>query len=426
MKPLNRIIAGTAAAAAIGGSLMVADFEPDPESENEITLPEVPVLQVPVPEMPALQVETLRGVVPEISGVEVSPLEIAVPDASPQVEADTIQISEVDAALLKVPDISGRIAAFQEFMQKLSGFADQRGIEHDPTLDPESEVWRKWLEIYRNNQPYTLEYKPLPKNLRVICEVKCPADPAAVQTLTDNLKFYRRQGYNAVLMTFDTTESPERLMQTAGLIKAHGFRIIGAYSGPERLEWSVFRDPDKIAEYVRRLAAHCDAWMIGWRRTSVHLFIPDAPFTNHILRAARLGNRHIAVIGEAYLGQTAHSSESTHAVTYNVPANVSAVLLFGIGCKGVAVERAMDGVFPRVGNLPRIGLVIGERAYYDSRFNTHRTFAENLAIKQRIEQRFLRGGCVGTFTIRADGSDGMYDRNVTEDLSKPYKEVFYE
>ena len=419
MKTLNKIIAGTAAAAAIGGALTVSNLNSTPDTETDIALLDVPVLQVPVLEIPTLQVDTLQIVTPEIFGVEIAPLAITDLDTQ-KLDAETIQISAVDAEILKVTGIENRIAAFQSFMQELRGFADQRGIDHDPTLDPESAVWRKWLAIYRENKPYTLEYKPLPANLRVICEVKCPADAAAIQTLADNLAFYKNQGYNAVLMTFDTTESLARLMQTAELIRAHGLKIIGAYAGPENL--SVFQDPDKIADYVQRLATHCDAWMIGWRRTSVHLFIQDAPFTNHILRAARSGNREIAVIGEAYLGQTAHSNESTKAVTYNVPANSSAVLLFGIGYKGLAIERAMDGVFPRVKNLPRLGLAIGERAYYNSRFNTHKTFAENLAIKQRIERRFKRGGCVGTFTIRADGSDGIYDKTVTEDLSQKYKE----
>lgn len=423
MKTLNKIIAGTAAAIAIGGgALMVSNLNSTPDTDTDFALLDVPVLQVPVLEIPTLQVDTLQIVTPEISGVEIAPLAIA-ELGTQNLDAETIQISAVDAEILKVTSIDGRIAAFQKFMRELRGFADQRGIDHDLTLDPESAAWQKWLVIYRENKPYMLDYKPLPENLRVICEVKCPADSVATQTLADNLAFYKNQGYNAVLMTFDTTESLARLMQTAELIRAHGMKIIGAYAGPERLEWSVFQDPDKIADYVQRLAAHCDAWMIGWRRTSVHLFIQDAPFTNHILRAARSGNREIAVIGEAYLGQTAHSNESTKAVTYNVPANASAVLLFGIGYKGLAIERAMDGVFPRVKNLPRLGLAIGERAYYDSRFNTHKTFAENLAIKQRIERRFKRGGCVGTFTIRADGSDGIYDKNVTEDLSQKYKEA---
>ena len=128
------------------------------------------------------------------------------------------------------------------------------------------------------------------------------------------------------------------------------------------------------------------------------------------------------VIGEAYLGQTAESNESERAVTYNIPENISAVLIFGIGYKGVAIERAIDLVFPQTKGLPRIGLAIGERPYFDSRNDTKKSMVENNKIKAKIESRFLRAGCIGTMTIRGDGSDGIYDKTVTENLCLPYKE----
>ena len=60
MKTLNKIIAGTAAAAAIGGgTLMVSNLNSTPDTETDIALLDVPVLQVPVLEVPTLQVDTL-------------------------------------------------------------------------------------------------------------------------------------------------------------------------------------------------------------------------------------------------------------------------------------------------------------------------------------------------------------------------------
>lgn len=72
--------------------------------------------------------------------------------------------------------------------------------------------------------------------------------------------------------------------------------------------------------------------------------------------------------------------------------------------------------------LPRIGLAIGERPYFDTRNNTKKSVSENNAIKAQIERRFLAAGCIGTMTIRGDGSDGIYDKTATENLCLPYKE----
>ena len=98
------------------------------------------------------------------------------------------------------------------------------------------------------------------------------------------------------------------------------------------------------------------------------------------------------------------------------------ILCFGIGYKGVAIGRALDLVFPQTKGLPRIGLAIGERPYFDTRNNTKKSMRENNAIKAQIERRFLAADCIGTMTIRGDGSDGIYDKTVTENLCLPYKE----
>ena len=102
------------------------------------------------------------------------------------------------------------------------------------------------------------------------------------------------------------------------------------------------QDPDKLASFLRSLGAVSDAFLLGWRRTSLHLLIPDPQWINFLVKNARKCNQDLPVIGEAYLGQTAESNESERAVTYNIPENISAVLIFGIGYKGVAIERAIE------------------------------------------------------------------------------------
>ena len=383
-----------------------------------VEVPKVEVPQVYVPKVYVPEIVKTKIVMPELAAACRIPSASSSDSSSSAVSSVSVRSKSVKVPLI----VSGgaRIPEFQALLREaMSMIDDRRNLMTDPDFGPDSAAWRKWLAIYRKNEPYTLEYKPLPADLRIIAEVKCPVDSSQSAVLEKNLGFYHGKGYNSVLLTFDTSEDLGKLIAAAELIRKNGMKIVCAYSGPENLKWSVYRDPDKIAEYVSRICELSDAFLIGWRRTSCHLLIQDAPFRNHLLRAARRLNPNIAVIGEAYYGQTGKSDHRA-TVTYNVPANSSAVLLFGIGYKGVAIELAMDGMFPDVKTLPRIGLAIGEKPYFDTRNDTGKTFADNLKIKQRIERRFRSGGCVGTMTIRGDGSDGTCDERFTENLSQPY------
>ena len=423
MNLLGKVIASTTAAAAIGGGTYLAtELTDEPEVIDDVVAAtvEVPKVEIPKVELPKVEAENVAKVeviTPAVTGVTVLSANAAayhLPGTELSDLTATVSVPLIASGAARIPQVQAMLREAQTVL------SDQRNLRYDPEFGLDSAAWKKWLAIYRANEPYTLEYKSLPADLRIIAEVKCPVDADQVSTLDKNLEFYSKQGYNAVLLTFDTTEDLSRLIDTAELILAHGLKIACAYSGPEKLRWSVFRDPDVIEQYVSRVCMVSDAFLIGWRRTSCHLLIQDEPFRNHLLRSARKLNPQIPVIGEAYYGQTAHSNHRIDHVTYNVPANASAVLLFGIGYKGVALELAMDGMFPAVKDLPRIGLAIGERPYFDTRNDTVKSFAQNLAIKQRLERRFRSGGCVGTLTIRGDGSDGVYDKRFTENLSQSY------
>lgn len=95
-------------------------------------------------------------------------------------------------------------------------FRDQRNISCDHSfLDPNNAIAEKWRTIYAKNEPFTLEYKPLPPGLKIIAEVRAPKNEAETEMLKRNLEFYRKQGYNAALLTFDTTEDIDRLAEAA-------------------------------------------------------------------------------------------------------------------------------------------------------------------------------------------------------------------
>ncbi len=449
MSRLANTLAATAAAGvlAAGGTLYYLGSETAQETEESddvtavslelprVNLPAVSVPAVASPDVVSFDVASPAVRETEVFRADVASLSVAsLSVASSEVEKAEVVTPEVVitrfvSALkleeLKIPEPPDpeRIPLVIELQRTLQAlFRDKRNLAYDKTVGIDSAAWKKWIEIYRKNEPYTLEYKALPSGLRIICEVKCPQNAEQIETLDKNLEAYREAGYNAVLLTFDLTEQLSKLLDVVAFVRSKDMRVVFAYTGPERLEWSVFQDPDKLASFLRSLGAVSDAFLLGWRRTSLHLLIPDPQWINFLVKNARGFNRDLPVIGEAYLGQTAESNESERAVTYNIPENVSAVLCFGIGYKGVAIGRALDLVFPKTKGLPRIGLAIGERPYFDTRNNTKKSVSENNAIKAQIERRFLAAGCIGTMTIRGDGSDGIYDKTLTENLCLPYKE----
>ena len=401
--------------------------------ETEVFRADVSSLSVASSEVEKAEVEKAEVVTPEVvitrfvSALKLEELKIPEPpDPAVNTKARLVLLPSPQGVKIVLPDVTDpteRIPLVIELQRTLQAlFRDKRNLAYDKTVGIDSTAWKKWIDIYRKNEPYTIEYKALPSGLRIICEVKCPQNAEQIETLDKNLEAYRAAGYNAVLLTFDLTEPLSKLLDVVSLVRSRDMRVVFAYTGPERLEWSVFQDPDKLASFLRSLGAVSDAFLLGWRRTSLHLLLPDPQWINFLVKNARGFNRDLPVIGEAYLGQTAESNESERAVTYNIPENVSAVLCFGIGYKGVAIGRALDLVFPQTKGLPRIGLAIGERPYFDTRNNTKKSVSENNAIKAQIERRFLVAGCIGTMTIRGDGSDGIYDKTLTENLCLPYKE----
>ena len=447
MSRLANTLAATAAAGvlAAGGTLYYLGSETARETEEtddvtavsvelpRVNLPAVSVPAVASPSVSSPEVEKAEVVTPEVvitrfvSAITLEELKIPEPpDPAVNTKARLVLIPSPQGVKIVVPDVTDpteRIPLVIELQRTLQAlFRDKRNLAYDKSIGIDSTAWKKWIEIYRKNEPYTIEYKTLPSGLRIICEVKCPQNAEQIETLDKNLEAYREAGYNAVLLTFDLTEQLSKLLDVVSFVRSKDMRVVFAYTGPERLEWSVFQDPDKLASFLRSLGAVSDAFLLGWRRTSLHLLIPDPQWINFLVKNARGFNRDLPVIGEAYLGQTAESNESERAVTYNIPENVSAVLCFGIGYKGVAIGRALDLVFPRTKGLPRIGLAIGERPYFDTHNNTKKSMRENNAIKAQIERRFLAAGCIGTMTIRGDGSDGIYDKTLTENLCLPYKE----
>ncbi len=419
MSKITNTAAGIAAAAAVAtGVAVYSTFEQNPETVRPFVDDVVPVtVEIPQVEVPSVAAVTVSAATaPAITVNSFREVTLEVLEAA---EVPPVQSAPLDVP--GVPDLTADLPALVRLRSALLQLMrDQRTVMY-ATIRADDPLWPRWVDIYRSPEyaNYVAEYKSLEPGLRIINEVKCPADSSEFETLQARLDYYGKRGYNAVLVTFDTTENLARLCAAVDYIKSAGFRIVIAYAGREHLSEPVFRDPDVLRRWLATLDAKADALLLGWRRTSLHLFLPDKPFSNFLIRSAREGNPDLPFVGMAYFGETAKTMQG---VTYDVPQNCAAVLVVGIGYPRASSKTALQKLFPEVASHPHlIGLVVGERPYYDTLHATGRSQEENDATKRRIELRLLRAGCASTMTYSGDGSDGQYgDKTKTENLCRWY------
>lgn len=435
MNNASKTVAAVAAAAVLGGGVVgINEYLSEPEKTDgvkaESVVDDVQPVTVEVPRVAIPRVEIPRVAVPGVVTVRIlSPLEleelgIPAPEM-PSVDATESPPASVAPSSAETPGVASYTSRMPGLiaLQKLQGklFRDQRNLMYDPAVGIDSASWTKWIKIYQSAEykNYSPEFVELAPGLRIIAEVKCPENTEQFQRMSENLEYYMSRGYNAVLVTFTTDEPLYRLADTIDYLKSLGLKIVIAYSGRENLHTSIFKDPDKLAEFLRELGAKADALLLGWGRTSLHLFLPDRSWTNFLIKNARSKNSRLGVVGMAYFGETA---EKQIGVTYDVPENCSAVLIVGLGFPGASTKTTLKKLFPEIVDHPhKIGLVVGERPYFDSLHDTGKTKKQNDQIKRRIELRIMQAGCGSTMTYSGDGSDGQYGRkDRTENLCLPY------
>ncbi len=441
--------AATAAAAIIGGAVLLVPE--NQKAENfDVALPVVNVPQVNVPQVSVPQVNVAvslpqvntavelpqvsdRSDLSDLSDVEISVVadtDVTTPQvntavdlvqvsdllATAQRSADGSDVEITSVAAPQVSDLAKRIPLVQKFFAQCKRFfRDQRMIRQDSSLGIDNAAANKWLEIYRQNQKYDLEFVRLPAGIKMIAEIHHPIDQ---NVLRKNLAFYKQQNFNAALLTFGYSgEKISDLLCTVDTVKSYGLKLFIAYAGPEKLQHSVLQDPDDLAEKLKVLSVNADGFLLGWRRTSLHLFEQDAAYINYILKQVRSWNKNIAIIGEAYYGQTASSNHKLRNLQYNVPANSSAVLVTGLGYNGVAVDLVLDKLLVKIKRQPKLALITGDRPYYATRAKNGKTFAQNLAIKKALAERWLSAGASGVIVLHGDGSDGIYEKEHTDNIA---------
>lgn len=389
---------------------LCADDDLPPVATAAVRVAAVPLVEVPLPEIVVPGVALTRVVMPAalLADCGIATPKSDLSDTSDQ--SDKGRTSMV--ALAAVPGVAGNLAAAKAFREAAAVFRDRRSVTADPAAVAGSPVYQAWAKIYADHQDYTPACVPLPNGLRMIAEVRLPVKQ---ELLRDNLSFYAKRGYNAVLLTFDGSENPGELSALARECRAAGLAPWFAFGGREDLKQTVFIAPATLRRIIGELAPLCDGMLLGWRRTSLHLFLPDRAFQDYVIKAAREGNSKICLVGESYLGRSAES-DGRKAVTTSLPDNASGCLLVNVGYSMVT-PKVMDTVFSTV-KAPKIVLVTGCWPYYRTHKANGLSFEANLKIKETIEARFRASGAAGTVTLHGDGSDGLYDPNFTDNLAQ--------
>lgn len=411
----------------------IHDVEPITVPVYTVEIPEVPVFTVTVPEVPVyggtavpadftVTYEYPAGAI-NIPAMEIAiqSVDISLPTvtAISAVSVTPAEIPVVNVASIAVPDMNvyvNRLVEIHKFMDSV--FADKRMLAYDSGINVRNEGLSKWLDIYKTYTPGNVKVVPYDGGrLRMIAEARTPRTSAQWSILEDNLDLYKKRGFNAVLVALRPGDDITNLSLMVNKIKTKGYKIWFAWSGPESLTETLFTDPYEIDRLFSVVAPMADGMFIGWRRTSVHLFLMDPMYSQKLVTMARKYNNRLYVFGEGYYGQTAASNENTRWLTYNMPKYVSGCLIVGVGYNGVNIESVMSKLFGTVSGMPRIVCIVGDRPYYATRYRNGRDFNQNLSIKLALEKAFISAGAIGTVILHGDGSDGLYDNEHTDNLS---------
>ncbi len=352
----------------------------------------------------------------EVNGYSIETVKIAT-QVVESVGIENLSPVQIRIILQTISNLDGDIPKIQQLQRVLAAtMKDQRMLQYDRTLSIYNDALTAWLEIYSKPLPPPIAYIPLPRGIRMIAELRSSDHAAA------NLAFYRQQGYNSCLITIDGTESISKVLQLVNLVRAADMAAWIAWAGPEKLEWSIYQDPAKISQLLKAAAPLCQGYMVAWRRTSAHLVAQDAPYIEYLVHQVRSANPTICVVGESYYGQTwenlPHVDRKGWVARDNVPRQQSGIMIAGIATQSWAIEDMLRTTFGRWAAVPKLAMVLGDRAYYASTNNNKRDFFANLRIKQQLEKRFLRAGCTGTVTIHGDGSDRGSTLMTVDDLGK--------
>jgi hypothetical protein len=72
----------------------------------------------------------------------------------------------------------------------------------------------------------------------------------------------------------------------------------------------------------------------------------------------------------------------------------------------------------KIGNVPQVGVVLGDKPYYLTTHRNNLTQEENQKIKENLEDRFVKAGCKSTITLHGDGHDDFEKYGISNNMSE--------
>lgn len=381
-------------------------------SEDEFKIPTLDIPTLNIPELAITKLDIPNLDIPEtgIQSVESNDTDIL-----NLASLNNINEKELNLDLTNITDLSyweKRQKTIQEFKKLVKDVRNSEYSKHP--------YFNEWLTIYKDYKTIStpIKYIPIPAGFKIISEVYKPTTLNEYNKLKSNLAFYKSKGYNGVLINVCTGDTPTDMVNIARLIKTYEMYPFFCFGGSEKLDDEIFVNPQWIKDIIASLAPECYGFL-PWRRTALHLFLPDEAYNNFIHTQLRTANPNIYILGEIYYGRTAINHDQIKWWV-NIPKNCSGIILSNLGYNYINAEKLYKQVRKLSGNknLPIMVRILGDKPYYNTLNKTKLNFRENLQIKKELESRFIKAGFNGTFTCSNDGSNGIYNKNITENLCK--------
>ena len=422
-------IAVGATAAVLGtGIFFVSDT--NEKKLPELNLPTLELASLDLPELPGLETLSLETISLNTESLfetgittnNVTTAATSIPTTTnisltmnnlETVNVQELSLTEFANNVLLIPDV-------MKYAEKLNALrillTDTRNIDHVFLTEEVIAKWCKIYEEYKDTEP--IKYIPCPKGLKIITEVCKINSIEEYDILVSNLKLYKKYGYNSVLINICANDQPADITYLADVCLANDYYPFFTFGGIEKLSDPTFFDPDWMKEMITEVSKKCYGY-IPWRRSGLHLFIPDKQYTNFIYSTMRKANPNILIFGEIYYGMTALDHPKIKW-WYNVPENCSGVILTNRGYRNVDFESIITNIRVKLNNknIAIIAQVLGDKPYYLTKNKNRYNNKQNFIIKRRIENELIRAGVDGLITLTDDGSNGIYNEKITNNLTK--------
>lgn len=271
------------------------------------------------------------------------------------------------------------------------------------------EKWNKWKKIIENPLPDVVKNKYKVPHGRFMFEVWTPQNINQRNNLQKQLDFIKKNGYIGVVVVWDGYSDYNKLVQIQDMILKKGFKIWLAFSTMKQdsLEKTTFVQPQYYYKGLKELSKKSQAFLMGWRRTSVHLNQQVKGWQNYTMNALRQGNPNIGFIGQAYFGYNGTHSASEYHLYYNYRDNYNAILAINFGFVSVNPKWALNKLKSSLNapNMQYVCLIQGVTARYllDHPGKRKRTRAQYRRINQLLEKRFLNAGFDAVAGLSGDG-----------------------